>query len=248
MSMESIWKEYFEVKSYSVDFQQQLKPSALMQFFQEVATNHAASLGAGYDPLMEKGLFWALSRLKVEITRMPLIDEKICIETWPCGYEGLFFRRDFIIYDQEQNVLARGISAWLLLAVKTLRPQRPNVLTIDIPTNDGKRALADFPDRLMTQTVRTAYLKTIGYNEIDLNLHVNNTRYVDWATDCFQLDQYQNFNLIGFSLEFLAETHWGDEIELRIGEDPVDADVEVIDQATQLPLFRAVLKWKSKTN
>ena len=50
--MESIWKEYFEVKSYSVDFQQQLKPSALMQFFQEVATNHAASLGAGYDPLI----------------------------------------------------------------------------------------------------------------------------------------------------------------------------------------------------
>jgi len=246
--MESIWKEYFEVKSYSVDFQQQLKPSALMQFFQEVATNHAASLGAGYDPLMEKGMFWALSRLKVEITRMPLIDEKICIETWPCGYEGLFFRRDFIIYDQEQNVLARGISAWLLLAVNTLRPQRPNVLTIDIPTNDGKRALADFPDRLMTQTVRTSYLKTIGYNEIDLNLHVNNTRYVDWATDCFQLDQYQNFNLIGFSLEFLAETHWGDEIELRIGEDPLDAHVEVVDQATQLPLFRAILKWKSKTN
>ena len=34
--MESVWRESFEIKSYNVDFQQNVKPSVLMQFFQEV--------------------------------------------------------------------------------------------------------------------------------------------------------------------------------------------------------------------
>ena len=88
--MESVWRESFEIKSYNVDFQQNVKPSVLMQFFQEVASNHAASLGAGYDALILRELFWALSRLTVEITRIPKWGETILIETWPVEVKDSF--------------------------------------------------------------------------------------------------------------------------------------------------------------
>ena len=224
--MESVWRESFEVKSYDVDFQQNLKPSALMEFFQEVASNHAVNLGGGYDVLMERGLFWALSRLNVEIIRMPHWGELILFETWPCGNEGLFFRRDFIVYDKDQHIIIRGVSGWLLVAVSTLRPQRPLQLGIALPTNKGKKSLDHFPERITTQTTQVAFRKTVAYNEIDQNLHVNNTRYLDWATDCFQLKHYQDCKLSEFSLEFLAETHWDDEIELRIGGLGLKSDIE----------------------
>jgi len=241
--MESVWRESFEVKSYNVDFQQNLKPSALMQFFQEVASSHAEKLGGGYNALIERGLFWALSRLNVVITRMPQWGETILIETWPCGTEGLFFRRDFIIYDKDEKVVIRGVSGWLLVAVQNLRPQRPSQLGIDLPLNKSKKALALFPDRITTQTSKVAFRKTVAYNEIDQNFHVNNTRYLDWATDCFEMSQYQEHKLSGFSLEFLSETHWGDEIELRIGSLGAKTDIEAIELSSGTTLFKAFLNW-----
>ena len=243
--MESVWKESFEIKSFDVDFQQKLKPSVLMQFFQEVASSHAESLGGGYGTLIARDLFWALSRLKVEIIRMPGWRETILIETWPCGNEGLFFRRDYIVYDKDDQVIIRGVSGWLLVAVSTLRPQRPSQLGIILPANKGKKSLEHFPERITTQTAQVAFRKTVAYNEIDQNLHVNNTRYLDWATDCFQLKHYQDCKLSAFTLEFLAETHWGDEIELRIGEIALISDIEASEQSTGNTLFKAILNWQS---
>ena len=243
--MDSVWRESFEVKSYNVDFQQNLKPSALMQFFEEVAANHAFELGGGYEVLIERGLFWALSRLSVEITRMPHWGESILIKTWPCGNEGLFFRRDFIVYDKDQNVVIRGVSGWLLVAVQNLRPQRPSQLGIDLPPNKGRKSLEHFPERITTQTTQVAFRKTVAYNEIDQNLHVNNTRYLDWATDCFQMKHYQSYKLSQFTLEFLAETHWGDEIELRMGNNDRKSEIEASEITSGTTLFKAALNWIS---
>ena len=246
--MESIWKENFEIKSYNVDFQQNVKPSVLMQFFQEVASNHAAELGAGYEALISRELFWALSRLCVEIVRMPRWGESIQIETWPCGTEGLFFRRDFMVYDKDQQVIIRAVSAWLLVAAPTLRPQRPAILGIELPSNNGRKSLTYFPERITVETGHIAFTRKVAYNEIDQNLHVNNTRYLDWATDCFQLKHYQDYRLIRFSLEFLSETHWGDEIELHIGSATMNSAIEVLESTTSTKLFKAVLNWESSVN
>jgi len=243
--MESVWRESFEIKSYNVDFQQKIKPSTLMQLFQEVASNHAASLGAGYDALISRDLFWALSRLTVEIDRMPCWGETILFETWPCGSEGLFFRRDFIVYDKDHQVIIRGVSAWLLLAVQTLRPQRPAVLDIKLPLNNGRKSLDYFPERISSETDRIAFSKRVAYNEIDQNLHVNNTRYLDWATDCFQLEHYQENRISGFSLEFLSETHWGDEIELWVGNNSKNSGIQALERTTETTLFKAILNWET---
>jgi len=243
--MESVWKESFEIKSFDVDFQQNLKPSALMQFFQEVASNHAVELGGGYEVLIERGLFWALSRLKVEIIRIPHWGELIEIETWPCGIEGLFFRRDYIVYGKDHEVLIRAVSGWILVAVSTLRPQRPSQLGVALPSNAGKMALDSFPERITTHTDQVAFRKTVAYNEIDQNLHVNNTRYLDWATDCFLMAHYQSNKIAGFTLEFLSETHWGDEIELRIGTSGLESDVEAFELSSGTTLFKAILNWQS---
>ena len=243
--MSPVWKESFEIKSFNVDFQQKIKPSALMEFFQEVASNHAASLGAGYDQLMEQGLFWALSRLKVQIFRMPGWGETILFETWPNGNEGLLFRRDFLVYDQSGEIIVRGVSGWLLVSTSNMRPQRPSALGLQLPVSPGKKAVEIFPDRLFTVTNQIAIHKAIAYNEIDQNLHVNNTRYLDWVTDCFDLKHFQTRILHDFTLEFLAETHWGDEVELKSGIENEKTDIEAYEISSGILLFRATLNWKA---
>jgi len=243
--MKQVWKESFEIKSYCIDFQLRLKPSVLMQFFQEAALNHAMHLGAGQQALSDKGLFWALSRLRTEIVRIPVWGETIHCETWPAGTEGLLFRRDFIIYDEDNNLIMKAVSGWLLVSATNLRPQRMSVLGINLNSHEGKRSMDKFPERLSVKTEEIAYRKAIFYNEIDQNLHVNNSRYLDWVMDCFNIEHYKQFSLSAFSSEFLSETHWGDEIELMIGSNEGVSNVEVVDYSSRNVVFKAILEWKN---
>lgn len=241
-----IWKENFEIKSYCIDFQQKLKPSSLMEFFQEAASNHAAHLGASYESLAEKGLFWVLSRVRTEINRMPEWGEPIYIETWPAGIEGLQFRRDFLVYGSNQKVIIRAVTGWLLVNAENLRPQRMAALGIPLSYNEGKRSLNIFPERLNVCTSAICYRKKILYSEIDQNLHVNNTRYLELAADCFAIEHYQHHSLSAFTAEFLSELHWNDEIETRVGFNDGISEVEVINCTSGNGVFRARFEWKNE--
>ena len=214
-----------------------------MQLFQEAAGNHAQHLGAGYAALLEKQLFWALSRISVEILQLPKWGDEIHIETWPCSLVGPFFRRDFIIYNQKHEAICKGVSGWLLLSSENMRPLRAEKLNMVLPFNEGKFALELFPDRLTGTAKTTVFSKKILYNEIDVNNHVNNTRYLDWVMDCFDSDFHQKYRIKSFSLEFLGEMHWGDEVELLSGNEGTSFHIQAVNVKTGKIAFRANVDW-----
>ena len=228
-----------------VDFQEKIKPTNLMQLFQEAAGNHAQHLGAGYSQLFEENLFWALSRIRVELIRTPKWGEEIRIETWPCSLVGPFFRRDFIFFDSRDEIIFRGVSGWLLLSAENMRPQRADRLKIELPFNEGKFALETFPDRLNGSAETPVFSKKILYNEIDVNNHVNNTRYLDWVMDCFDSEFYLSHELKNFTLEFLGEMHWGDEVELRSGQEGSSYHIQAVNVKTGKAAFRADVEWQT---
>ncbi len=240
-----VWKENYKITSYQVDFQEKIKPTNLMQLFQEAAGNHAQHLGAGYSKLFEEKLFWALSRIRVELIRIPKWGEEIRIETWPCSLVGPFFRRDFIFFDSRDEIIFRGVSGWLLLSAENMRPQRADRLKIELPFNEGKFALETFPDRLNGSAETPVFSKKILYNEIDVNNHVNNTRYLDWVMDCFDSEFYLSHELKNFTLEFLGEMHWGDEVELRSGQEGSSYHIQAVNVKTGKAAFRADVEWQT---
>jgi medium-chain acyl-[acyl-carrier-protein] hydrolase len=72
-----VHQQHFTVRSYDVDFQRRLRPDVLCSFFQEVASEHALKLGVGYQQLDEQQLFWVLSRLLLQIKKLPQWHEEI---------------------------------------------------------------------------------------------------------------------------------------------------------------------------
>jgi len=241
--MEAVWNDTYKVNYFHVDFQKRLKPSSLMQFFQESAGNHAENLGAGYESLQPLNLLWVLSRFTLEMDTWPLWGDQVHIKTWPCGTEGLFFRRDFQFFDEAGNQIGRGVSGWLLLDGGTMRPQRMARLGLDLPLNE-ERSMDTFPQRVAGLTDTEVFSKTVLYNEIDVNLHVNNTRYLDWVMDCFDLEHFVQNSLSSFTLEFLSETFWGDEIKLFTGKSESGYCIEAISQRNQKVAFKADTRWK----
>ena len=57
------YSETFIVRATDCDVQRRMRPAALFVAMQEGGERHAITLGAGYDAMMARGLFFALTRI-----------------------------------------------------------------------------------------------------------------------------------------------------------------------------------------
>ena len=73
----------FTLRNYETDFDQKLKPSALLGYFQETAGDHSEEMGLGFAKLAGEGRFWVLSKIYVEVDSRPSFRDEITVETWP---------------------------------------------------------------------------------------------------------------------------------------------------------------------
>lgn len=216
MSNIAIYKNEEVVKSFHVDYKQQLKLSALFSFMQEAAYQHAEMLGVGFSHLNRNNHFWVLSRVLINVERYPKWNETIHIETWPRGFKQLFGMRDFKITDKDGQVVATATTAWLVLDSVSRRPVRANEVMKHLPDNENRQALDVFPDKLPFVKGENNFTRIFraDYSSIDQNGHVNNTKYIDWITDVFEKNQHDQMQIKSLQVNFNAELHWNDQLEL----------------------------------
>ncbi|MBI9061199.1 MAG: hypothetical protein JEZ14_04385 [Marinilabiliaceae bacterium] len=215
-----IYHEKEIIKSFHVDFKQQLRLSALFSFMQEAAYKHAEALGMGFSQLSNENHFWVLSRAIIHVDRYPKWNEKILVETWPRGFKQLFGMRDFKITDEKGEQVAAATTAWLVLDTKTRRPVRANEVMKHLPDNGGRKVLEDFPNKLpaLSQNHPESKVFRADYSCIDQNGHVNNTKYIDWITDCFDKVEHEGAKIKSLQINFNAEMHWDDHLEMLFEE------------------------------
>lgn len=80
--MEPIYQQTLSIDDSRVDCRGYLKPSQLLFFIQETSGEHSTALSVGYEDLKKRRLFWAVTRHRVQIPRLPRSGETIRVETW----------------------------------------------------------------------------------------------------------------------------------------------------------------------
>ena len=87
-----------------------LKSSAILAMLQDGAGCQCAEWGMDWETLAAKGVFWAVTRNRVEIHRLPLVGEKVMIKTWPVTPTRSAYPRAMEGYDAEGNLLFQVMS------------------------------------------------------------------------------------------------------------------------------------------
>jgi acyl-ACP thioesterase len=80
MEAVSVYQKKYHIESSDVDFTKKLKLSSLFGYFQEITSIHADNLGVGINTIEQKGVGWALIRIRIDIIRNPVWNEEILIE------------------------------------------------------------------------------------------------------------------------------------------------------------------------
>ena len=244
----SIWSETIQVRAYDCDFIDRWKPVSMLQTMQEIANTHANSLGYGFDEMTADNQAWVLSRIKVKFYKFPLNGETITIRTFPKGIQQkIFFTRDFLLTDSSNQVVVAASTAWLVIDFSARRMLLPSALKGDLPIPPGLTGIDDPIEKIfLPEKMDELWNVFASYSTLDVMGHVNNTRYVEWATDCFSSEHYQTHKLDWLQINYTNEVKPGEKVLLTRAqekEDPLVWFVSGINQVKNNRAFEAVLGW-----
>ena len=167
-----------------------------------------------YDTLKKQNLFWAVIRSRVQITRLPNLGEKLSLETWPMPTTRSSFPRSTVAYDEKGQEVFRCISLWVLMDATRRTMVLPGKSEISLSgVLRGNELVA--PGSIVPKTMENSRLRQVGYTELDRNLHMNNTRYLDWVDDLLPADFHRTHPLRDFTICYLNEATEGQKITLN---------------------------------
>ncbi len=243
---QSVWEDGIFVRSYDVDSAGKLRLSSLFNYFQETAGQHATHLGAGYEVLQRRGLFWVLSRAKIRIHRLPAWGESVRLTTWPKGLDGVLFLRDFQLSSDQHGPLVDSSTGWLLLDAKAYKPHLPGALPATLPPNIRGHALEEQLRKLKPfDDLKLEYERKVLASDLDVNHHVNNARYIDWIMDCYAPDAGESRAVHAMQVNYVGEATYGDVVHLYKGEDPSRGMhyIEGVNGAKRSRVMQALIEW-----
>ncbi|MBP7102935.1 MAG: hypothetical protein KBA86_06755 [Bacteroidales bacterium] len=245
MNTENIYEQTFTIYSNFVDDNRYLTMPNLMYFMQEVAWAHSNNNDIGWHFLQTKNMFWALVKLYIHIERMPQWNEPIRIRTWGRPSEWVVYPREFEVFDKEDKRIIAATSAWVILDKEHFKPQMIQLenekgILFDKCVFDGK-----IP-KITKQSFEgeTEYFPVL-HSDIDMNKHVNNTRYMAWVLDEYGHDFHQHYRIKTCNIHFMKQTKFGEYYGLQRNEITPNTFVSSIftrNQSTEL--CRIELEWK----
>ena len=210
-------KYSFKMRLRASDFDcnRQIKPSAILDLFQEAAGAHAKELGIGFEDLIERGLLWVITKEKFEVLKSPQMHSEVVVHTWPIEPSRVTFEREYLIESVDGEVLVKGTSEWVIVSaekrkivhVKDLYPLESYVAD---KMFEGKFVkVLDFTDANIENKV------TPSFCDLDMNRHVNNIKYADYVLNTIDL---KGRSITFFQLDFHKEVKKDDEICLLVAD------------------------------
>lgn len=190
------------------------RPSAIVDFMQDLATRHAEEMGIGAEALKEHHGFWVLSRLKYQLDRPLQPYETIRLTTLPRKLRGASWYRDFLFEDQT-GIIGHAVTIWAIVDIESRSLLLPKKIGIGFPPQDT--GLTEQLRAIIPEEMQPCFTRTVRYSDTDVNRHLNNVKAVDILSDAFGLEQHENRWVSGLQVNYLAENRCGTELTIKQG-------------------------------
>lgn len=211
--MSKSFTKKYEIHYYEVDSKLRCKLSSLINFICDVGTQQSEHLGGGMEYCTENNCAWVFYKYDIKINRYPMFGETVSITTQPIGFKKFYGLRAYFIRDEENNIVGEAQALFFLIDIKKRRPMRIQKEQYDIYGVDGDVDYDISMDKI-ERVDEEQYQKEfrIRYSDIDSNNHVNNVKYIEWATEAVPLDIVNSYIIKRIKVTFEKETKYGDTI------------------------------------
>ncbi|MDP3433549.1 MAG: thioesterase [Bacteroidota bacterium] len=242
------YTEHLSIKSYHTNQYGQASIASIFNILIEAAWAHAQVMDWGYDSLKSNNLFWVLSRMYFQIGKYPVWQEKITLNTWSAGTDGMYAYREYIVENEKGEILLKASSAWLILDLETHKIFRLSDFRATFPKRIDANACRN-PKRIKPD-IHTGELKyfPVLFSELDINQHFNSVKSVERVLDDFGIEFLNQNESAELEVNYLKEGQTGDFIAVtrtQLSENEyLNCLVRALDRA-DLCVMRTV--WRPRT-
>lgn len=212
-TINNIYTRDVKILASDVDRYQHLRMSRIFQLLQELSIAHTEALGYPRETTLDKGMLWVISRMKVELDRPISYDEHIRLTSAPEKMLHMIYPRRYRILDSDGKVIGRAVALWMLIDAKNRRFCMPGTTHVIIDGPD-KPENETYPEGLKSFTPTRETTRRVTYSELDLNGHVNNTRYLNWIDDLLPDEVHKKGSIQSIQLNFQKEIQADTEVRL----------------------------------
>ncbi|AKP66953.1 acyl-[acyl-carrier-protein] thioesterase [Companilactobacillus ginsenosidimutans] len=214
-----IYTEESAFPFYLSNFTGDIKISALLDVMLLASENQLKQKNADSVSMVKRGLGWVVTQYHMDIDKMPEVGQKLQVSTRATSYNKFFFYRDFWIDDMDGNRMVTLESAFVIIDINKRKIVSAADNLQDMfgsrQTNKIKRfARLKAPDAFDSKNPQH-----IGYYNIDVNRHVNNTYYFDWMVDSLDIEFIATHRIKSMDIKYEKELKLESEPEVFVKQD-----------------------------
>lgn len=205
------------IESTMVDQDQKLKLSSLFGLFQDIATEDAEKIGYGHDVTTDAGKLWVFTRVYAKIEQYPTYLSVSDVRTYAKERKAFAFPRQIQFSSESGTTQCRISSIWALID----KTSRKLIFKPDLPEAQAYHEEDELPmpGKVETSPASFIYERKIRRSDIDINGHLNNTRYVEMIVDCHSSSFYKEKEIASLLINFESEISEGETLEIYANED-----------------------------
>jgi len=248
MNLSPIYSQKLQLPYSAIGAKGQVRIDRLLNMFQDVASLQCDQFKiSGFD-MAKKQLKWVVSRYQTKIHRNPHWMEPLEIQTWRAPWKNLYELRQFSIINQNKEELISALGIWILVKASNSKPVR---LTPHLPN-----ALLKSADCCPELIKNDHDLKDFDHEsefkirvlDLDLNQHVNNTVYAQWAIEALPPEVLLKFSPTDCTVSFLKESFFPGTIlscvKIEHHPDMLTTRHSIFLRPTMIKLANLTMKWK----
>ncbi|MDR2977766.1 MAG: acyl-[acyl-carrier-protein] thioesterase [Streptococcaceae bacterium] len=210
--MGKIYQGEFQVPYYQSDARREMALPAILSVALQMSGEQSDLLERSDVWLYEHFHYvWIVTEYEISIQRLPRFAEKIRIETEAQNYNKFFCYRDFRFFDEKGDLILTIHSAWVLMDPDTRKAARVED-EIVAPYDSEKISRLERGHKFTKLENPEKRVYHVRYSDIDMNQHVNNSKYYDWAVDPLGFDFLTQHQPRKIFIKYNHEVRPGEEI------------------------------------
>jgi len=219
-----------------------LKYTELCNILQLTAAVHAEMGGISFTDMQVHHQAWVLSRMRVEIKRLPKWRDSVTVKTWINSLENSRSIRCLELYIGTEKIVGCE-TYWAVFNTQTRRPEPLALEHQHFEKYPDNKATSIQFSKIDTTIDRTFVAeKAILLSDLDIVNHANSVKYLEWCLDFVEPKLLLNKGIASFEMNYLKEVSLNESIyiERSTNENPTTFTVN----ATNKTCFALQLNWK----
>ncbi len=200
-----------QVRFSETDAKGRLSIGGVIDYFQDSSTFHSRAVGAGPEYLTKDNRAWIINYWQVEIFDLPMLGEKVSVETWPYSFRKFIGNRNYVLKNEAGDVCARADSIWALYDMKK---NFPAVMTEEEIANYKIEPRLDMEERSRKIRVEAEFEECGSFiamrDRLDSNLHMNNGQYIKLGTNYIP----EGRDVSSVRVEYRSSIRQGDKVNV----------------------------------